>query len=108
MLLLRPSGRSVISIAVAALLAALVAFAIAAAPAPAVVPPADCGGLEVGGKHYKIKADQLRCKQAKKYSAHYLADGKKPKGYSCEKYGGDTKIAFRCQDGIKVFFAIRR
>ena len=108
MLLSGPSSRAVVWIAIAALLAAIAAIAISAAPAPAVVPPTDCGGLEVGSKHFKIKADQIKCKQARKYSVKYLADGKKPKGYSCEKYGSDTKIVFRCQDGIKVFFAIRR
>ena len=48
------------AIALAAVLAALTATA-----APAIVPPTDCGPMEVQGKRYKIKADQLRCKPAR-------------------------------------------
>lgn len=79
-----------------------------AAPAGAIVPPKDCGSTTVKHKHYDIKADQLRCKKARKYARAYLKTRHKPSGYSCKRFSASqTKIAFRCSRGIKVFFAIR-
>jgi len=82
--------------------------ALAAPSAPAIVPPKDCGKMKVEGKRYNVKADQIRCKKARKSARRYLARHDKPRGYDCEDYGSETKIEFRCQNGIKVFFAIRR
>ena len=81
---------------------------LAVAPAPAIVPPTNCGNIEVRGKTYNIKADQMRCRKARKYSRRYLKTHDRPAGYQCEDYGRGTKIKFRCSRGIKVFFAIRR
>ncbi len=80
----------------------------AAAPSGAIVPPKDCGTLKVKGKKYNVKADQMRCADAKKYTTNYLGKKHKPKGYSCQKYGSETQLAFRCEKGIKTFFAIKR
>jgi hypothetical protein len=99
------SGRWTVTIALA--VSAIAALALAA-PAPAVVPPKDCGKMAVDGKHYRIKADQLRCETARKYAKRYLKKHDRPRGYDCESYGGGTRIEFRCQNGIKVIFAIRR
>ena len=96
-------GRLLSAIAVAA-----VAAAVAAGPAPAVVPPTDCGPMEVQGHRYKIKADQLRCKKARKYALAYLKSGTPPRGYECQDGAPDSKLKFRCFRGIKEFFAIRR
>jgi hypothetical protein len=82
--------------------------AVVAAPAPAVVPPVDCGPMEVDGKRYKIKADQLRCKKARKYALTYLRGSGKPRGYKCQDGEAGSKLEFRCYNGIKEFFAIRR
>jgi hypothetical protein len=96
------SGRWTVTIALAIGAIALVA------PASAVVPPKDCGKMEVKGESYKIKADQLRCEKARKYAKRYLKKRDEPRGFDCESYGGGTRIEFRCQNGIKVIFAIRR
>jgi hypothetical protein len=76
--------------------------------AQAIVPPADCGTTTVKGKRYTIKADQIRCSTAKPHARRYLRTGRRPSGYRCRNYGGSTKLKFRCERGVKVFFAIKR
>ncbi len=75
--------------------------------ANATVPPRNCGKLTVGSRHYTIKADQIRCKTAKTDAKAYLVSRRKPRGYSCRNYTG-SKMTFRCNRGVRVFFAIRR
>lgn len=77
-------------------------------PAQAIVPPRDCGTTTVKGKRYSIKADQIRCSTAKPHARRYLASGRRPSGYRCKDYGRSTKLKFRCERGVKVFFAIKR
>lgn len=73
------------------------------------VPPKDCGFIKVKSHRYNIKADQLRCDPAKRYSRSYLGENHKPKGYSCTKYSpSETAVRFRCTKGQKTFFAIAR
>ena len=81
---------------------------LAVAPAAAIVPPKNCKNMVVDGKRYKIKADQMRCAKARKYSRKYLRSHDEPRGFSCQDYGRETRIKFRCSREIKVFFAIRR
>jgi hypothetical protein len=85
-----------------------VAVVIAPSPAWAPVPPRNCGMLADGGKRYNIKADQLRCRRARRYARRYLASHVRPRGYSCRDYGRGTSIEFRCSKGQRVIFAIRR
>jgi hypothetical protein len=80
----------------------------AAGPAGAIVPPRNCGTIEVKERRYTIKADQMRCRTAKRYSRRYLRSHERPSGYRCTDYGRETKLKFRCSRGIRVFFAIRR
>jgi hypothetical protein len=88
---------------------ALVALALSAGAATAIVPPKNCGMQTVSGKRFQIKADQMRCRTAKRYSRAYLAHGHRPSGYSCKSYrASQTKLRFSCAKGIRVFFAIRR
>ena len=88
---------------------AAVALALTAGGASAIVPPKNCGMQTVGGKRFQIKADQMRCRTAKRYSRRYLGTGHRPAGYSCRNYrASQTKLKFRCARGIRVFFAIRR
>lgn len=76
-----------------AMAAALIVIGVAAAPAPAIVPPRDCGMLSVSGKRrYNVKADQLRCSSARTYSKRYLASHRRPSGYRCTSYGSETKL----------------
>jgi hypothetical protein len=91
-----------------ALAAVAAALAVTAAPSSAVVPPRDCGPMEVKGERYKIKADQLRCKPAREFALAYLKRGDKPSGYTCQNGDSGSKLEFRCYKGIKEFFAIRR
>jgi len=99
------SGRN----CVLALVLATAAVALASAlPASAVVPPTNCGNVKVKGDKFNVKADQIRCKKAKRFAVDYLKHKDHPRGYKCENYGAGTRIEFRCAKGIKVFFAIRR
>lgn len=91
------------------LVLAVVALALSAATATAIVPPANCGMQTVSSKRYQIKADQLRCSTAKRYSRTYLSSGRRPSGYRCRNYrASDTRLKFRCAKGVRTFFAIRR
>jgi hypothetical protein len=90
-----------------ATLLAVAGLALMPAPAPAPVPPKDCGFLTVKNKRLNVKADQLRCAPARKYTRRYMK-GDKPRGFACTDYGSETAIEFRCSKGAKVFFAIRR
>lgn len=91
------------------LLVALVCAAtLLPGPAQAIVPPTDCGTTTVKGKRYTIKADQIRCSTAKPHARGYLRTGRRPAGYRCKNYGGSTKLKFRCERGVRVFFAIKR
>ena len=94
------------SLVVAAITLALVVALAGSAWAP--VPPRNCGMLEAKGKRFNIKADQIRCRTARRQARRYIVDHVKPRGYSCRTYGRDTSIAFRCSKGDRVLFAIRR
>lgn len=74
----------------------------------APVPPRDCGMLEVHGKRFNVKADQVRCRTARRYARSYLSSGRRPTGFRCRNYGRETRIKFRCSKGVEVIFAIRR
>ena len=78
------------------------------AQAAAIVPPSDCGKLTVEGKRYSVKADQLRCSTVRSYARRYLATGRRPRGFRCKNYPSTTKLKFRCDKRVQVFFAIRR
>jgi hypothetical protein len=90
-------------------IAGVLALALLLAPgAPATVPPKNCGRIDVSGKRYQIKADQIRCATAKTYSRRYLRSHDRPSGYRCSNFGASTKLKFRCSKGIRIFFAIKR
>jgi hypothetical protein len=81
---------------------------LAPSPAWAPVPPKNCGMLEKGSKRFNIKADQIRCRTARRHARRYLTSHDRPRGYTCRDYGGGTSIEFRCSKGQRVIFAIRR
>jgi hypothetical protein len=89
---------------------AVLALAVAFAPfqAWAPVPPRNCGMLEAKGKRYNIKADQIRCRKARRMARGYLSSHNEPRGYDCRDYSGGTSIKFRCSKGARVLFAIKR
>ena len=74
---------------VLALVMAVATLAVLAPHSPAIVPPRDCGTLTVKAKRY-------------------LSTHRRPTGYTCRNFSGETKLKFRCSRGVKVFFAIRR
>lgn len=77
--------------------------------ATAVVPPKACGKITVSTKRYQIKADQISCRSARRYSRRFLTRGTKPRGYTCKNYPSKKgRVDFYCNDGRKIFFAIRR
>jgi hypothetical protein len=87
-------------------LLAVAAVLVAAPAATATVPPKNCGSLKVGSRSYVIKADQLRCSEAKADAKAYLRSRKKPRGFTCRDFT-NSKMTFRCSKGVQVFFAIR-
>ena len=89
--------------------AAVGALALGAASAPAVVPPRDCGTMSVSGKRYQVKVDQIACSSGKRYAKTYIQRRTKPRGYTCKRYPArKNRVAFYCNNGRRVFFAIRR
>jgi hypothetical protein len=98
------SPRTLIAMLIAGVLSAA---ALIPAGAGAIVPPRNCGNLSVHGRTYNIKADQLRCRPARRYSKRYLTSRWKPAGYSCRRYT-NSALRFRCSKGIRVYYAIRR
>lgn len=90
-------------------LAAACALLLLPATAAAVVPPKDCGRIKVDGKRYQVKADQISCKTGRSYARRFLNTGSRPKGYGCRDYASKRgRVDFYCNDGRKIFFAIRR
>ena len=87
--------------------AVLAGALLLSAGAGATVPPRNCGPLTVANRHYIIKADQIRCVTAKADAKNYLVSHRRPSGYTCRDYK-NTRMTFRCNKGIRVFFAIRR
>ena len=93
-------------VAATAVVALIVAFSPGNAWAP--VPPKNCGMVAAKGKRFNIKADQIRCRTARRQAKRYLRYGDRPSGYSCRTFGRSTRIKFRCSKGPRVLFAIRR
>ena len=93
---------------------ALLALTLAAAlclPAAtgAVVPPKNCGTMDVRGKRYQVKADQISCTSGRRYARRFLIRGTKPSGYRCRDYPSKKgRVDFYCNDARKIYFAIRR
>ena len=91
------------------ILAAAAAALLFTTTAPAVVPPRDCGNMSVSGKAYQIKVDQISCRDGKGYSKTYIQRRTKPRGYTCKRYPTrKNRVSFYCNNGRKIFFAIRR
>lgn len=95
------------AVPVAFLLAALLLLAFPA-PSPAPVEPRKCGEVTVKSRDYLVKADQVRCRKAKKWSRRYLNHGFRPRGYTCRNGDSRTQLRFRCWKREKTYFAIKR
>jgi hypothetical protein len=91
----------------AILLAALLLL-VFAAPSPAPVTPRKCGEITVGSREYLIKADQIRCKTARRWARGYLRTGWRPSGYRCRNAGSSSALKFRCWKSQRTYFAIKR
>lgn len=92
------------------ILAGLLAAAVSAPVASqAVVPPKDCGRMTLAGKRYQVKVDQISCASGRKKAKAYVERGARPAGYRCKRYASKVdRVRFYCNDGRKIFFAIRR
>jgi hypothetical protein len=97
-----------VPVAIAAFALAVTVLLVAAAPSPAPVAPRNCGMMNVKGKRYQVKADQIPCPRAKRWSRTYLSRRSRPSGYTCRNFDSSTALKFRCSKGVRVFFAIRR
>jgi hypothetical protein len=83
----------------------LLAFA---APSPAPVAPRKCGDITVGSRTYLVKADQIRCRTAKRWARRYLKSDWNPSGYTCRDGSSGTSLKFRCWKRERTYFAIKR
>ena len=98
-------GRIVAPVAAALATLLLLTFA---APSPAPVAPRRCGEITVDGKRYLIKADQIRCRTAKRWSRRYLNTRWRPSGYHCRAGSASSALRFRCWKRQRTYFAIKR
>ena len=75
----------------------------------AVVPPKSCGTMDVRGKRYQVKADQISCRTGRRNAKRFLTNGTHPSGYKCRDYASKKgRVDFYCNNGRKIYFAIRR
>jgi hypothetical protein len=98
--------RGYIAAPAAVVLAALLLL-VFAAPSPAPVAPRKCGEITVSSKRYLIKADQIRCRTAKRWSRSYLSSGWRPSGYTCRNGSSGSQLKFRCWKRERTYFAIK-
>ena len=93
---------------IAALALAAVLLLVFAAPSPAPVAPRKCGEITVSSKTYLVKADQVRCRTAKRWARRYLKSRWSPSGYNCRNGSSGTSLKFRCWKNERTYFAIKR
>lgn len=83
-----------------------------AASAGAVIPPRNCGTIMAKGKKWQVKADQLRCKKAKRYSKRYIRRKKEPRYYDCRRGAKGSALYAMCSatryDPDKVIHIIKK
>lgn len=83
---------------IAALALAAVAVAIWVTPAGAT-PAYGCGKITVHHKRYSIRAHVLPCSRARSWSYAFLANGRVPNGYDCQRFSPKiTRVRFVCSD----------
>ncbi len=88
--------RSPLIVAVSLLAAA---FVLAIASPAAAIPAVPCGTLTVNHKRYAIRAHVLSCSLARPWSVAFLAHGRVPPGYDCQRYSPKvTRVRFLCFD----------
>ena len=78
--------------------------------APAVVPPKSCGTMTINGKHYQVKADQITCKNGRRSieALHQAATRSRAATRARTTSRRKGRVDFYCNNGRKIFFAIRR
>jgi hypothetical protein len=91
-----------------ALVLAAVFLLVFAATSPAPVAPRKCGEITVASKTYLVKADQIRCRTAKRWARRYLQSSWRPDGYTCRKGSSGSQLKFRCWKSQRTYFAIKR
>ncbi len=84
--------------AIAALALAAAAVAVWVTPA-AATPAYGCGKITVHHKRYSIRAHVLPCSRARSWSYAFLANGRVPNGYDCQRFSPKiTRVRFVCSD----------
>lgn len=82
------------------ILALLVACALLAgtfaASAGAVLPPRNCGTIMAKGKKWQVKADQFRCKKAKRYAKRYIRHRVVPRHFKCRRGARGSALYAMC------------
>lgn len=81
----------------------VVAGAGAPESADAGHPGKRCGIVSKGPRDYKVTANKLKCKKARKGTKKYLRKKKGLKGFSCAEPAGP--IVFFCKRGTQVYSA---
>lgn len=93
------------------LAAALTGFALVAGgvlPADATVPPKNCGTVKPKKKRYKVKADQVSCKTAKRAVVRWFTKRRKPAHYKCQtRFPSNSSYRLYCHRGSRTIFAIK-
>lgn len=65
--------------------------------------------MSVSGKRYRVKADQIACRAARRHTWRFLRRARSPRGYTCRDYRSKKgRVDFYCNKRRKVFFAVRR
>lgn len=95
-----------------ALAAALCCALGSTATTQAVLPPRDCGTMEVRGKDWRVKADQVRCRRARRISRRYIRTRDAPAAYRCRRGPRGSSLFAQCTATSyapdRVIYIIRR
>lgn len=64
-----------------------------------------CGIVSEGSRDYRVRAQKLKCKKARRGAKRYLRSGRGLAGFACDEPAGRTE--FFCKSGTKVYWAVR-
>lgn len=96
----------------AAVAAAALSIPLLPAESGAIVPPRNCGTMEVRGKTWQVKADQVRCRRARRYARDYIRGEGMPPAYTCRRGPRGSALYAHCSatryDPDRVIHIIRR
>jgi hypothetical protein len=94
-----------VRIAALSLIACALLALAAALPAEGSHTAKRCGIVASGSADVRVKAREVRCRFAKRWTRAYLGRRSEPGGWRCYRPGGD--IASYCTRGSRAFWAER-